>query len=120
MKNCVLIYDDEPELLLLTKMMLERKKYFVQTRKCCDNIIEDVKQEKPGIIIMDLRIPNMGGEEAVKLIKNDESTRQIPVILFSGRDDIEKISATANANGYLKKPFTFDELIEVVEKYMWE
>lgn len=116
MKQSILIYDDDAEILLVSKLILEQKDYLVQTRECCDTIMEDITLLKPGIIFMDLWIPEMGGEQAIKLIKNNEKTRQIPVILFSARDDMEEIFSRSNANGYLKKPFSIEELIEVVKK----
>ena len=118
MKQSILIYDDDPEILLVIKIILEQQNYHVQTRNCCDNIIEDISLEKPGLIFMDLSIPQLGGEQAIKLIRNNESTRQLPIILFSALDDIEEVSSRSNANDYLRKPFSIDELIEVVKKYI--
>ena len=118
MKNNILIYDDDPEILLVSKIILEQKDYNIYTRESCDNIIADITLEQPGLILMDLWIPEMGGEQALKLIKDNVNTRQIPVILFSALDDIAEISIRSNANGYLRKPFSIEELIEVVEKNM--
>lgn len=64
---------------------------------------------------MDLWIPVMGGDRALKLMKQNEATRQIPVVLFSAHDSIEEVSKSLNANGYLKKPFTVDALLQIVE-----
>lgn len=83
MQNTILIYDDDLEILLVSKIILEQKDYNVHTRESCDNIIEDICVEKPGLILMDLWIPEMGGEHALKLIKDNVNTWQIPVILFS-------------------------------------
>ena len=116
MKQSILIYDDDPEILSVSKIILEQKDYYVRTRERCNNIIEDISLERPDIILMDIWIPEMGGEQALKFIKNNENTRQIPVILFSALDNIEEISVRSNANGYLKKPFSIEDLIEIVEK----
>ena len=113
--KCVLIYDDDQEILLLCKIILERY-YHVETRMKCENIISDISQIKPDIILMDLWIPVIGGEKAIALMKNDPLTQFIPVILFSANDEIDKICIKTGANGYISKPFDIDTLKEVIEK----
>ncbi|MEP7252405.1 MAG: response regulator [Ginsengibacter sp.] len=118
MGNHVLIYDDEAEILQVSKIILERHKYQVQTRDCCENILEDIRAEKPGIILLDLHVPPMGGEHTLRLLKDGENTRDIPVILFSGLDGLEDISIDLKADGYLKKPFGINELLDTIKKYI--
>src|SRR5258705_5492694 len=88
MKKCILIYDDDSEILLVCKVILEKENYRVATRIICDNIIEDIAAEHPDLVLMDLWIPEMGGENAISLMKHDPQTRDIPVILFSANDEI--------------------------------
>ena len=113
--KCVLIYDDDQEILFLCKIILE-KYYHVETRMKCENIISDIGQIKPDIILMDLWIPVIGGEKAIALMKNDPLTQFIPVILFSANDEIDKICIKTGANGYISKPFDIDTLKEVIER----
>ncbi|MEP6628042.1 MAG: response regulator [Ginsengibacter sp.] len=120
MKKRILIYDDDPEILTVCKIILERKNYDVETRSFCDNIIEDISDVKPDIILMDLWIPTIGGEKAVSLMKSNSTTGHIPIILFSANVEIEIIAKRANANGSLKKPFDVGELVEMVETTMAE
>lgn len=112
--KCVLIYDDDQEILLLCKIILE-KYYHVETRMKCENIISDIGQIIPDIILMDLWIPVIGGEKAIALLKNDPLTQYIPVILFSANDEIDKIRVKTGANGYISKPFDIATLKEVIE-----
>src|ERR1700733_9944699 len=102
MKKCVLILDDDPEILSVSKIILEKQNYQVETRLKCDNIIKDINKIHPSIILMDLWIPDMGGEEATKLVKKNTLTRHIPVILFSANSEIEEICKRAKADGFLK------------------
>ncbi len=108
MKKCVLIYDDDLEILEVCRAILGQT-YRIETRVNCDNVMEDVSIIKPDVILMDLWIPKIGGESAISLLKTDPSPVKIPVILFSANDDTEKISRRINADGFLKKPF---ELIQ--------
>jgi DNA-binding NtrC family response regulator len=114
-KKCILIYDDDLEILSVCKAILELDNYRVETLANCENIIADIETVRPDIILMDLWIPKIGGENAINLMHENENTKTIPVILFSANDEIEKISKRIDANGYLKKPFdisTFKETIK--------
>jgi DNA-binding NtrC family response regulator len=115
MKKCILILDDDPEILLICRIILEKLDYQVETRTRCDNIIKDIREEKPVLVLMDIWIPNMGGEKATKMIKKNKDTKHIPVILFSANSEIEEIFKRSNANGFLKKPFEIGALVTMVE-----
>ena len=115
MKKCILIFDDDPEILFVCKKILEKNNYRVETRLRCENIINDISDAKPDMILMDLWIPEIGGEKAIILMKNNHFTRQIPVFLFSANTDIKEISRKVNANGFLEKPFEIAELLHIVD-----
>lgn len=120
MKKCILIYDDVAEILAVTRIILEKNNYRVETRMFCDNIIEDISDAKPDIILMDLWIPTIGGESATTLLKNNSTTSHIPVILFSANIEIEIIAERTNANGFLKKPFDVGAMLEMVKNTIAE
>ena len=113
--KCILIYEDDLEILFLCKKLLSKNHYRVETLSRCENVIGDIEHLKPDLILMDLWIPEIGGEKAVSLIKENASISHIPVILFSANADLKNISKRINANGYIQKPFdinTFNAMIE--------
>lgn len=116
MKKRILIFDDDAEILMVCKIILEQKNYLVQTRLFCDDIIKDIEEVDPDVILMDLWIPTIGGENAVNLIKSNATYMHIPVILFSANAEIEIIEERAKANGVLKKPFDINTLLLTIEK----
>ena len=113
MKKCVLIYDDDLEILEVCRAILGTI-YRIETRANCDNAVEEVSAINPDVILMDLWIPKIGGEKAIELLKKHSSLKNIPVIIFSANDDTEKISERINADGYLKKPFDLVEFKRVI------
>ena len=115
MKKCILIFDDDVDILGVCKIILEGQNYRVETRRLCDNIIEDISEVKPDIILMDLWIPEIGGENAINLVKKNEATQHIPVTLFSANAEIEEISKRTNADGFLKKPFEIAAMLQIIE-----
>ena len=100
---------------MVTKIILEQKNYKVETRVCCDDIIKDIATVNPNLILMDLRIPKIGGEVATKLVRENSLTKHIPVIIFSANTEIQQVCERANANGFLKKPFEVVDLLNIVE-----
>jgi DNA-binding response OmpR family regulator len=119
-QKCVLIYDDDLEILTLCKIILKRENYHVETCKICDHIIDDIQKYKPDIILMDLWIPKIGGEEAIKLMREDPDGKDIPVLLFSANDEIKKISKSTKVNGYIQKPFDINIFKAEIEKWIEE
>ncbi len=116
MKKCILIFDDDPEILTVSKIILEQRNYQVETRVCCDDIIKDIAIVKPDMILMDLRIPKIGGEQATRLAKSEKATKDIPIIIFSANTEIEQVCERANADGFVKKPFEVKNLLAIVEQ----
>ena len=90
-KKCILIYDDDLEILAVCKAILDYGDYRVETLANCENILQDISTLRPDIILMDLWIPKIGGEKAIKLMHENEDTKHIPVILFSANDAIQKM-----------------------------
>lgn len=113
MQKCVLIYDDDEEILTVCRAILQDK-YRIVTKTDCDEVIQDVLDIKPDLVLMDLWIPRIGGEKAVQMLKTDEKTRNIPVLLFSANDETENASRRAKSDGFLKKPFDLAEFHEVI------
>lgn len=118
MKKNILIYDDDEEILLLCKAILSKYGLGVETLSRCENILNDIKLIQPQLILMDLWIPEIGGEKAIAAIKQNEATKYIPVLIFSANADIKDISIKVNADGYVEKPFTVRTLIETIQKHL--
>lgn len=118
MKKNILIYDDDQEILLLCKAILSKYDFVVETLSTCKNILTDIQKFNPDLILMDLWIPQIGGEKAIEIIKQNETTKQLPVLIFSANADIKEISEKVNADGYIEKPFSISTFIETIKKHL--
>jgi CheY-like chemotaxis protein len=118
MEKCVIVYEDDQEISTLCKRILEKPGRRIEIKRLCDDVIADIEQLKPDIILMDLWIPEMGGEKAVAVMKSNPATRNIPVILFSANSELAKISRKVNADGYLEKPFNISDLRAIIEEHI--
>lgn len=117
-QKCVLIYDDDEDILVVCKAILANENYRVETLPCCEKIIEDVESIKPDLILMDLWIPTIGGEKAIQILRANPATKHIPAILFSANDDIEKICRQINADSFLRKPFEISDFKKIIAQWI--
>jgi two-component system phosphate regulon response regulator PhoB len=113
----VLVVDDDQDILFTVQKLLEHRGYSVATESHPDSIIEKVKNLDPQLIILDIWMGDKRGTDICKEIKKDDALQKKPVVMFSSSDEIEKLSRKANADGYIKKPFKFNELLSVVTRF---
>jgi two-component system cell cycle response regulator DivK len=114
----VFIFDDNVEILELCTEILNDMGCEVQTSPTTNDVEEQVTEFMPDLILMDNWLPDISGVEATKLIKANQSLRDIPVIYFSANSNISELAALAGADGHLAKPFDIDQFEEMVMKYV--
>jgi two-component system, OmpR family, alkaline phosphatase synthesis response regulator PhoP len=117
-KKKILVCDDDEGIAEVVKIVLTEKGYEVEVLYECKEINKQVKKIKPDLIILDLWIPEIGGEQATKILKADQATKGIPIIILSAHRDTEKIARRAGADDFLNKPFDIDMLEKIVDKYL--
>jgi CheY-like chemotaxis protein len=111
----ILMFEDDDYTAEFNQYLLTDRNYQVENRTKVDNVLEDIGGFEPDIILMDLRIPSFGGDRATEIIKNNEKTRHIPVIMYSADIRIETIAEKVHADAFIKKPFDIDEFIDLIE-----
>ena len=74
---------------------------------------------RPSLILLDLRMPRMDGQELLRIIKSDDDLRIIPVVVFtSSREEADVMNSYENgASSYLVKPVTFEKLLEAIKTF---
>lgn len=114
----ILIADDEPIILLYLKEMLEEAGYKV-VGKAKDGLglVKKTGELFPDLIITDIVMPNMDGLTALKIIKNIQELKNIPVILLSShsQDDMIEQSIELGVFAYLVKPFVEADIRPTIE-----
>ncbi len=121
MAKRILIFDDDEDILILCRFILEDNGWEVHTRNTCKNVMEAVQMVNPNVILMDNWIPDTGGIIATQTIKADPKYKEIPVIYFSANQDIENLSKEASADAYIAKPFDVKEFETLVNSYLsWQ
>ncbi len=120
LKN-VLLVDDDPDHLCLCRLILHRQHYGVHILpgvNSINDLTNVVREFRPDLIYMDHGMPGIGGLDATRMLKADPLYNHIPIIYFSGEDDIVSLAKAAGANDCLRKRFYMPELLELTAKYI--
>jgi DNA-binding response OmpR family regulator len=113
----VMIADDDHAIVDAVMAMLEFGGYDVGFTYNGATILE-MKEDLPDLILLDIWMSGTDGRDVCKLLKQQESTKNIPVIMISASTDLEKSAKDAGANDFLEKPFDMDELFEKIDKHL--
>jgi DNA-binding response OmpR family regulator len=118
MKKRVLVVDDSEIVLEKAREALSDRGYDVDTAlsaAAADRYIYSAS--RPDIIILDVMMPLLDGDQKAKMLKADRSTRNIPILLLSSKteDELARLAEASGSDGYIRKPFTFREMIERIE-----
>ncbi|WDF70789.1 response regulator [Sphingobacterium oryzagri] len=121
MKNkTILIFDDDVNILEVCTIILVDAGYEVKISETSHDIIEKVTETRPDAILMDNWIPEIGGIEATRLLKQHDEYKKIPVVYISANNDIHLLADKAGADAYLPKPFDIVDLENTVARVLAE
>ncbi|HCR32483.1 MAG TPA: two-component system response regulator [Stenotrophomonas sp.] len=114
----ILIVDDSPSQLLGIQRIVEKLGHQILTATDGAAGVETAKAELPDLVLMDVVMPNLNGFQATRTLARDQATRHIPVILVTTKDqDTDRMwGMRQGAKAYITKPFSEDELSEVLER----
>jgi CheY-like chemotaxis protein len=119
-KKRILIVDDNSDYRQLLALFLTRSGYDVAEAMTGLAAVEQTRATRPDLIVMDLGLPGITGDEATALLKADPSTRDIPVIVntayHQGTSLVER--AIAGATAILHKPTNLKALQEIVRRFI--
>lgn len=120
MKKRAVVVDDNANNLMLEKDLLEIAGFEVFEATNGLDSIAIIKKEKPDIIIMDIRLPDMEGTEAIRILREDKEMRAIPVVFVTAsvlERERKEIIAILNS-GYMSKPIDTRTFAKEISKYI--
>jgi two-component system, cell cycle response regulator DivK len=108
----VLIADDYPEMRELLGRQIEYLGYIPILAENGQDVVEKAIREKPGLILLDMIMPIMDGWEAVRNLRANPETKDIPILAATALFHQSDLNTCMDqgCNGYINKPFTIAEL----------
>jgi Response regulators consisting of a CheY-like receiver domain and a winged-helix DNA-binding domain len=116
----IMIVDDSPTVRKLISGKLEKCGHKVVAAVDGMDALAKINEVTPDLILLDITMPRLDGYQVCKLIRNNASTKDVPVIMISGRDGFfDKVRGRmAGSTGYITKPFGPDTLMKTIEAYI--
>jgi len=120
MSKKILIADDDVQLVDMLQIRFEADGYEVITAYDGQKALEKVLTQAPNLVILDLVLPKLPGEEVCREIRDDEKTADLPIIMLTGKtSEVDRVvGKVIGANYYMVKPFDDDELLSRVKELL--
>ena len=112
----ILIIDDEPEITEIVETFLTEAGYQVAVENSPLNAVSKAKEFKPDVVLLDIMMPGSDGYAVCKELKQDPDFADTPIIFLTGKDreDDQGRSFQSGGDMYIKKPFSCERLLEIV------
>jgi len=118
-KSKILIVDDESINILILNELLS-KDYIVISSINSNLVIDMVNQKNPDLILLDIKMPGISGLDLCKELKENENTKDIPILFITSVDDENIIEEAFNSGGvdYILKPINPEILFSKIKKHL--
>lgn len=116
----ILLVDDSQTVLMMEKMMLARSGYDIVTANNGEEGVAKAASELPDLILLDVVMPKLDGLEACKRIRQQDSTKHIPIIMVTTRSEPINVETSYQngCNDYINKPIDNTELLAKVRSLL--
>ena len=116
----VMVIDDSNTIRRTAEALLKKAGYDVFTAADGFEAMSIITDHRPDIIFVDIMMPRLDGYQTCQLIKNNKTFKDTPVIMLSSEDGLfdRARGRIAGSQEHINKPFTQEELIEVINKYV--
>ena len=110
---CILVVDDEPDIVALVAYHLAKAGYRVSTAASGAEALDASRRERPSLIVLDLMLPGLSGLDVLERLRADDATREVAVLMLTARrEEPDRIRGLSlGADDYLTKPFSPQELV---------
>lgn len=116
MKKRVLVVEDDADIRQLLVEILDDEGYAVALAEDGVQAIEQVIAARPALLVLDLMLPRMHGDEVLAELERRALRAGLPVLVLTAAGPLEQRVAGINADAFLAKPFTIDDLVATIQK----
>ncbi len=116
----IMVVDDSATVRKLISSKLEKVGHEVLCAVDGLDALEQIKEVVPDLILLDIMMPQMDGYQVCKLIRSNEATKDVPIVMISGKDGFfDKVRGRmSGTSGYITKPFGPETLMKTIESYI--
>jgi len=110
----ILICDDDDEIVSVLTILLEAEGFTVITENDSTRLFDKIKAVNPDVLIIDIWMPQMSGDEIIRQVRADSELQMLPIIAFSASHKTKVCAMEAGADRYISKPFDIDDISQAI------
>ena len=111
----ILVIDDDPDIGIMIKMMLEYKGYTVSVATRAELVDEMIDNDQFDLVIMDMLLSGTNGIDICRDMKQNPKTAELPVMMISAHPNAKEICMQAGADEFISKPFDMQEILSKIQ-----
>ena len=115
MSKKIMICDDDQGILEMMEVIMEEYGFQSFTQINSTKIFEDIKRERPDLLLLDIWMPAMSGDQVFKQIKSNPDFSDLKVMMYSASAEGVAIAKKSGADDYIAKPFDLEVLIDKIK-----
>ncbi len=113
----ILIIDDDPDVRTVMNILMKKQGYEVETASNRDEALVRIREFRPTVILLDVLLSGSDGRELCTEIKNNEKTKDVPVIMISAHPGAAENIESYGADDFITKPVNSDSLLKLVDQH---
>lgn len=120
MSKQILIAEDEPYIVESLGFVLEQSGFTVIAEHDGSRVVPRIRETRPGMVILDLMLPNMNGFEILKALKADPGLKALPILVLTAKGQIQDRTTAEQlgADAFITKPFSNRAVIDCVQRLL--
>ena len=112
--SSILVVDDDPDISMMLKLMLEYKNYSVTILEKADETINTLEKNNISMVIIDMLLSGVSGTDICKDIRHNPQTSKCPVLMISAHPNAREICLQAGADDFISKPFDMNDILHKI------
>ena len=117
-RKTIMVADDDQDILDVLTTVLIYNGYHVDTSFNGETLHSLNAHNLPDLLLLDIWMSGLDGREVCLNLKQNEDTKDLPIILISANHDIAQAAKEAGANGYVAKPFNIKQLLDIIKAHL--
>jgi two-component system alkaline phosphatase synthesis response regulator PhoP len=117
-KSLILVLDDDPDICIMIKMVLDYYGYDAMDAENEENAKKIISTNHVDLLIMDMLLSGVDGTDICRQLKHDKATSSIPILMFSAHPTAKETCLAAGADDFISKPFEMNDMMDKISFFL--
>ena len=117
-KSLILVLDDDPDICIMIKMVLDYYGYDAMDAGNEENARKIISSNHVDLLIMDMLLSGVDGTDICRQLKQDKETSSIPILMFSAHPTAKETCLAAGADDFISKPFEMNDMMDKISFFL--